>query len=194
MLFIVIVHNMQRNSKINFLILFLLATLLGVYYSFLIHTSSNDLVFIIYGSKYCDACIALEEFLCKEVRGARVVFLDLTDENNSARFVEIISILYKIGVLRWQTSCPTCKTHTGYLRVLMPLTGILKNGELKAIVVGFNNQTMGEEVLSLVLNSNATYFIAPGVKIQIKEYRIREKLEKLILGSLLGISFKPIPA
>ena len=170
---------MRRKIEIYFLTLFLLTTLLGVYYFFLTYTSSNDFVFVIYGSKYCDSCIALEEFLRKEVKGARIVFLDLTDKNNTARFVEIVNILYKTGALRWQTSCPTCQTP----RALIPLTGILKNGELKAIVVGFNNQTV-KEVLSLVLNSNATYFVAPGVKIQIKEYRIKEKLEKLIIDSI----------
>jgi len=38
--------------------------------------------------------MALKEFFHKEVKEARIVFLDLSAENNTARFIEIINILY----------------------------------------------------------------------------------------------------
>jgi len=146
-------------------------------------TQGNDLTFVIYGTEYCDTCTELKEFLHREVRGARIVFLDLIDKNNSARFMEVVNLLYEIGALP-QTPCPTCKPPMERLRVLIPLTGILKGGELKAIIIGFYNQTLWKETLSLVIKSNTTYFITPlGIRITINDHQVKEKLESLIIGS-----------
>ena len=158
----------------------LLIAPLSIYFIYLMHTSGSELTFVIYGSEYCDECIKLKEFLHEEAGGARVIFLDLTDENNSARFMEIMGLLYGLAA-PLATQCPSCEPPTSQFEALIPLTGIFKEGELKAIVIGFYNEEFWKEALSLSLKSNATYFIAPGMKVQIHDKQLKERIEDIII-------------
>lgn len=137
--------------------------------------------FLIYGSEHWSECTRLKRFLSQKFGNDTILFLGLDDNDNSVRFLNIISVLLNSAIPLPFPYCYECvsKEELGQsIDLLIPLTFILKSGDLKAVVAGFYSEAFWLKVLDRISNENSTYFFAPSTE-AVMEDDVKKEIEKI---------------
>ena len=120
------------------------------------------------------------------MKGAKLVFLDMSNRNVTASF---LTILYMLGNANIPLPfiCPACVTKEviiKYLKMNIPLVIIVKNGRLVGIIAGFHNKSSWSNFLRYLDGDGVPKYIIDGLAIPLKSLSLRKELMKVIYCTL----------
>ena len=164
---------MEKADKISLLLsaATVLILLLASYAYSHFSSQQQKYSFVIYGTEHCNDCRRLESFLTDEIGNDTILLSNLDDDDSSARFLEITSVLINSSIIQ-SPNCYECmsKEELGmFIDSLIPLTVILKNGDLRAVVAGFYSSDFWLRVLDRLGDGDSAYFLTPGTEAQIDD-------------------------
>ena len=139
--------------------------------------TSRGLLFVVYGTRYCEDCLRLKEFVYEMFGEKNIIFLDISERNNLNAFLNLLDLLAEMQLLI--PPCPECLPKEDLLKNSpIPLTGVFFKGELKVIIVSFYSREFFLRALNYVnLTSDSTLmFIGPGYEQLIEDKDLINKL------------------
>lgn len=181
--------------ELRYLMIAILTLLLTFFYLTILNDSSNDMLFVVYGTEHSMECSKLRKFLLERFNSNSVLFLNLLEDEVLTSFFEILNLLETHGLISYL--CPTCIPR-GYMiyEDPIPLTGVFNGGSLSSVILGFYSRSFWLRALNTTKNLNSSLlFMTPGFEAFIEDSEFINRLELFFLnGYFSRLKLETVPS